>query len=143
MECKRPIWQGRGLLELLEERDLDFVFVTETWWDTRRRDLRCAVGNNAAKLDPGVHRIVVTVGTFEQNDPVISRSCTIEELLKKKSGQIMGISFFRTCWTRHVSGIFKNHLGMRLRSCKVGRAESVYGELEKAYKGPTINAFCL
>lgn len=49
-------WNSRGLygkinrlLEYIDAYDLDFVFVTETWWDSRRRDPRCMVDNKVSK----------------------------------------------------------------------------------------------
>lgn len=57
-------WNARGLygkidrlLEWMEEDDLDFVFITETWWDSRRRDPRCMVANNMQKLVVGTGRL--------------------------------------------------------------------------------------
>lgn len=56
-------WNARGLygkmdriLEVIDENDLDFVFVTETWWDSRRRDPRCVLANNVAPLNPAASR---------------------------------------------------------------------------------------
>ena len=53
-------WNARGLdkkidgvIELIDENDLDFVFVTETWWNSSRLDPQCMLANNPEQLRRG------------------------------------------------------------------------------------------
>lgn len=64
----------------------------------------------------GIHRIVICVGTIKseenENKGEINRNTTTAELLKMTNGYLQGYAFFRTCWTRHVSQIYKERLGI-------------------------------
>lgn len=54
----------------------------------------------------GVHRIVIVVGTIEKTLSFNQRKCTISEMLQITNGKILGFSFFRTFWTKHVTDIY-------------------------------------
>jgi phosphatidylethanolamine-binding protein (PEBP) family uncharacterized protein len=63
----------------------------------------------------GVHRIVVTVGTRAKSVPSMKRHCSIAEMVAKLEGSILGVSFFRTCWTKQVSDVY-SRLGMNAQA---------------------------
>lgn len=89
-------WNARGLfakidvlIEAMEALELDFVFVCETFWDRKRRDVRGMVDNNIGTQEASGH---VNYGTAVMLNPARVTQYPVEMVLSGEEGKV---SIFR------------------------------------------------